>query len=366
MSGVVIVGAGLAGARCAEALRAGGWELPVTVLGAERVGPYERPALSKEFLAGTRTGGELQLRPPGSWDERAIDLRLDSPVEHVDLQRRVVLSRGDEIPWTHLVLATGARARPLPGVDYPNVRHLRTLADAIALRAAVRPGSSLVVVGAGFVGAEVASTATGLGAHVTMIEAETAPLARVAGAEVGHLLADRWRKDGVVLHLGAQIARVEPDRVELADGTRLPYDTLLVAIGAEPAAELLRGSGGIPTDACGRTTHGRVYACGDVASFDGRRVEHWTSASGQAAAVASAILGCPKPYVDTPYFWSDQFGLRLQMVGTTAGWSHVELDGDPASFRARYVDPEGRPVAVLLGNRSADVAAARRELANAA
>jgi len=366
MNGVVIVGAGLAGARCAEALRAGGWELPVTIVGAERVGPYERPALSKEFLAGTRTEGELFLRPPGSWGERAIDLRLDSPVEHVDLRRRMVLMRGREIPWTHLVLATGARARSLPDIDFPNVHRLRTLADAVSLQAALRPGSRLVVVGAGFVGAEVASTATGLGAHVTIIEAETAPLARVAGAEVGHLLADRWRQDGVVLHLGAQIARIEPDRVELADETPIPYDTLLVAIGAEPASELLRGTGGIPTDACGRTVHDRVYACGDVASFDGRRVEHWTSASGQAAAVASAILGSPQPYVDTPYFWSDQFGLRLQMVGTTVGWSHVELDGDSTSFRARYVDSEGKVLAVLLGNRPAEVAAARRELARAA
>lgn len=366
MSGVVIIGAGLAGARCAEALRAGGSELPITLVGAEHVGPYERPALSKEFLAGTRTEGELFLRPPGSWGERGIDLRLGSRVERVDLRRRLVLIRGRELPWSHLVLATGARARRLPRVAFPHVHHLRTLADAVALRAAVRPESRLVVVGAGFVGAEVASTATALGAHVTMIEAETAPLARVAGAEVGHLLANHWRADGVTLHLGALIARVEPDCVELADGTPIPYDTLLVAIGAEPRSDLLGGHSGIPTDACGRTLHDRVYACGDVASFEGRRVEHWTSASGQGAAVASVILGTPERYVAVPYFWSDQFGLRLQMVGTTDGWSHVELDGDAASFRARYVDPEGKAVAVLLGNRAAEVAAARRELASAA
>ena len=366
MSSVVIVGAGLAGARCAEALRAGGWDFPVTIVGSERVAPYERPALSKEFLAGARTGVDLLLRPPGSWGERGIDLRLDSPVEHVDLRRRIVLIRGRELSWSHLVLATGARARPLPDVDFPNVHRLRTLADAIALRKAIRPGSRLVVVGAGFVGAEVASTATGLGANVTIIEAETAPLARVAGAEVGRLLADRWRSEGATLHLGARILRVERDRVELAGGAPIPFDTLLVAIGAEPASELLGDSGGIETDACGRTKHDRVYACGDVSRFNGRRVEHWTSASGQAAAVASTILGTPEPYAATPYFWSDQFGLRLQMVGTTEGWGHVELDGDPSSFRARYIDTRGSPIAVLLGNRPAEVAAARRELASAA
>ncbi len=366
MNGVVIVGAGLAGSRCAEALRAGGCELPVTIVGAEHVAPYERPALSKEFLAGTRAEADLLLRPPGSWAERDIDLRLNTIVEHVDLHRRLVLVKGRELRWTHLVLATGARARPLPGVDLPNVYHLRTLADAVALRAVIRPDRRLVVIGAGFVGAEVASTASGLGANVSMIEVEAAPLARVAGAEVGHLLADRWRAEGVDLHLGAQVARVGPDRVDLADGTSIAYDALLVAIGAEPASHLLSGNGGIATDACGRTRHEDVFACGDVATFDGQRVEHWTSASGQATAVASAILGTPRPYTATPYFWSDQFGLRLQMVGTTVGWANVQLDGGPESFRARYVDAEGKPVAVLLGNRPTEVATARRELATAA
>jgi len=366
MNGVVIVGAGLAGSRCAEALRAGGCELPITIVGAEAIAPYERPALSKEFLAGKRLVADLLLRPPGSWGERDIDLRLNATVERIDLRRRLVLIRGRELHWTQLVLATGARARSLPGVDFPNVHHLRTLADAVTLRAAIRPASKLVVVGAGFVGAEVASTAVGLGASVSMIEVETAPLARVAGAEVGHLLAARWRAEGVELHLGTRIERVEPDRVDLADGTSIPYDVLLVAIGAEPASDLLADRGGIATDACGRTGHEGVFACGDVARFDGRRVEHWTSASGQASAVASAILGAPVPYTATPYFWSDQFGLRLQMVGTTAGWANVELDGGPESFRARYVDPDGKPVAVLLGNRPAEVATARRELASAA
>jgi NADPH-dependent 2,4-dienoyl-CoA reductase/sulfur reductase-like enzyme len=144
----------------------------------------------------------------------------------------------------------------------------------------------------------------------------------------------------------------------------LPYDALLLAIGAEPVGELL-GGGTVTTDACGRTEHPSVYACGDVAAFGGRRIEHWTSASGQAAAVASAILGSPEPYHETPYFWSDQFGLRLQMVGTTAGRARVELDGNPSSFRARYVGEAGEILGVLLANRPAEVAAARRELAAA-
>ena len=366
MNGVVIIGAGLAGARCAEALRAGGAEIPITLVGEERTAPYERPALSKEFLAGTLQEDDLYLRPPGSWADKGIELRLGSPAERIDLRRRTVLIGADELGWSHLVLATGTRARRLPGVGFRNVHHLRTLADAVALRAAIRHGSRLVVIGAGFVGAEVASTAAGLGARVTIVEAETSPLARVAGAEVGHLLASRWRAEGVALHLGAQVARVTSTRVELVAGAAIPFDALLVAVGAEPASELLGTDAGIPTDACGRTAYEGVYACGDVARFEGRRLEHWTSASGQAAAVASAILGAPAPYGGTPYFWSDQFGLRLQMVGTTAGWSRVELDGDATSFRARYVDAVGKPLAVLLGNRPAEVGLARRELAAAA
>jgi NADPH-dependent 2,4-dienoyl-CoA reductase/sulfur reductase-like enzyme len=366
MSGVVVVGAGLAGTRCAEALRAGGYEHPVTVIGGEPVGPYERPALSKEFLAGQRGGRDLLLRAAGSWAERSIDLRLGEPVERIDLQRRVVLVRGREIPWSHLVLATGARARRLPAVELPGLHVLRTLGDALALRSALHPGRRLVVVGAGFVGAEVASTAVRLGVEVTMLEAETTPLARVAGTEVGLALAECWRSFGVTLHLGARIARVVAGRVELAEGAIVPYDVLLVAIGAQPASELLGGEGALATDSCGRTRHPGVFACGDVAAFDGRRTEHWTSAAGQATAVASAIMGSPTPYVDTPYFWSDQFGLRLQMVGVPDGWRRVELDGDPLSFRARYLDEEGTALAVLLANRPADVAEARRELARAA
>ena len=366
MSGVVVVGAGLAGSRCAEALRAGGYEHSVTVIGSEPIAPYERPALSKELLAGRRSGRDLLLRPAGSWAERSIDLRLGEPVEHVDLRRRVVLVRGRELPWSHLVLATGARARRLPGLDLPGLHVLRTLGDAIALRSALRPGQRLVVVGAGFVGAEAASTAVALGVEVTMLEAETTPLARVAGKEVGRALAERWRSSGITLRLGARIERAAPGRVELAGGEIVHYDVLLVAIGAEPASELLGGEGAIPTDACGRTRHPGVFACGDVAAFAGRRTEHWTSAAGQGAAVASAIIGSPLPYVDTPYFWSDQFGLRLQMVGMAVDWSRVELDGGPESFRARYMDEEGRTLAVLLANRPADVAEARRELARAA
>jgi 3-phenylpropionate/trans-cinnamate dioxygenase ferredoxin reductase subunit len=326
MSGVLIVGAGLAGARCAETLRAEGYEDRIVLAGEEPLPPYERPALSKELAL-------RELRPAGYWAERGIELRLGRRVDAVDRDA-----------WDAVVLATGARARELPGA-----LTLRTHADAERIAAELRPGRRLAIVGAGFLGAELASTAIGRGVEVTLVEAAAAPLERVLGREVGTVLAERYRAHGVDLRLGTTLV---PDA-----------DVVVAAIGAvvEP----------VETDACGRTATPGVYACGDVASWWrpslGRhlRVEHWTSASGQAVAVARAILGRDEPYDDAPYFWSDQFGLRLQHVGHAEGWAVVELEGGEDGFVARYLDAEGRLVAALAANRQAEVAELRRELAAA-
>ncbi len=256
------------------------------------------------------------------------------------------------------MLATGARARRLPGA-----LTLRTRADAERLRARLRPGSRLVVVGAGFLGAEVASTAVALGVRVTMLEGLAAPLQRVLGDEVGALLAARYRAHGVDLRLGTPVASIRPHAVELGDGTLVPADGVLAAVGVEADT--------VETDACGRTERPGVYAAGDVAAWWrpslGRRlrVEHWTSAAGQGAAVARTILGEPEPYDEPPYFWSDQFGLRLQYVGHAESWHRLELEGDEGSFLARYLDAEGRTLAALAANRQAEVAGLRRELAAA-
>ncbi len=229
------------------------------------------------------------------------------------------------------------------------------------------PGARVVVVGAGFVGAEVASTAVALGAHVTMVEAAPVPFAATLGPEVGGLLAERWRAHGVELRAGVSVAAVHARALELTDGSTLAFDAALVAVGVAPAAELLPGlrgpDGGVRVDACGRTEVRGVYACGDAASFAGRRVEHWTSAAGQAVAVARAIAGRPVPYLDPPYFWSDQFGLRLQHVDAGRAWARVELDGDSGSFSARYLAADGRLAAALVANRPHEVAALRREVA---
>ncbi len=368
---VLIVGAGLAGSRCAETLRAEGFDGRVLLVGDEPYAPYERPALSKEFLAGERE--QLELRAGDFWGERGIELALGRRVAAVDVERRTA----DGIPWDALVLATGARARRLPFAVPAGVHTLRTLADAQALRDALVPGSRLAIVGAGFIGAEIASTARTLGVEVTLVDVGRAPLERVLGPEVGGVLAERYRRGGVDVRLGVGLGRFLAHSdgrvrgVELTDGAEVACDTALVAIGAAPAGELA-GGGPVETDACGRTSLPGVYACGDVASAwrpavsRHLRVEHWTSAAGQAGAVARAILGHERPYDDLPYFWSDQFGLRLQYVGHAEEWAGVEIEGGPDAFVARYVDRQGRSLAALAANRPREVGLLRRELAAAA
>jgi len=374
---VVVVGTGLAGLRSAETLRARGYDGRLTLIGEETHLPYERPALSKELLAGKRTPEQLMLRQPEFFRQQQIELALGLRVEKVSPERRtVLLSDGRELAWDALVLATGARARRLRGIEAPaGVHYLRTLSDALALSAALAQGKRLAVVGAGFIGAEVASTAVSLGLDVSVVEPLQAPLERVLGAEIGALLAKRYRAHGVELRLGTGMTGFVSDKdgrlraLQLSDGSEIACDVAVIGIGAEPAGELLGGRE-IETDASGRTEHEGIYACGDVASSWrpslGRRLrmEHWTSASGQAAAVARTILGEESVHDDVPFFWSDQFGLRLQYVGFASEWARIEIEGDGETFSARYFDQEARLLAALVANRPSEIASLRRELAS--
>jgi 3-phenylpropionate/trans-cinnamate dioxygenase ferredoxin reductase subunit len=370
---VLIVGAGLAGSRCAEVLRAEGFGGEVVLVGAEEHSPYERPALSKELLAGRRH--EVALRPDGFWREKSIDLRLGTRVRRIDFRRRIAHAGADSIRFDALVLATGARPRRIPTLDGPRgVHSLRTLDDARALGADLGAGRRLAIVGAGFVGAEVASTAVELGTEVTLLEAGRFPFERILGDEIGRVLAERYRAAGVDLRTGAIVQDVRMDgaarlrALALRDGTETACDAMLVAVGAEPVTDLL-GGGVVETDSCGRTAVPGVYACGDVAGVwrptlaQHVRTEHWTSAAAQGAATARAILGRSAPADDVPYFWSDQFGLRLQHVGYGVNWAGVALEGSPDSFSARYHARDGSLVAALLANRPHEAAAVRRELA---
>jgi 3-phenylpropionate/trans-cinnamate dioxygenase ferredoxin reductase subunit len=387
VSGVLIIGGGLAGARCAETLRAGGFDGTLVLAGGESHAPYERPALSKELLSGARDAASLTLRDSASWPAAGIALRLGSPVVRLDLARRRALTRsGGTLAYDVLVVATGARPRRHPVLSrLPGVHHLRTLDDATRLRGRLVAGTRLAIVGAGLIGAEVASTVRALGIAPTLIEAGPTPLRRAFGSEVGALLAERWRSTGVAVLTGVRIAGVRRERrghvttLALEDGTSIACDHVLVSIGAVPATRLVAGhldlapDGGIATDATGRTSAPDVFACGDVASWHREeigswlRTENWTSAAHQAAIVAHTILGDGPPATATSlYAWSDQFGLRLQHVSTGAAWQHVEIEHGSEDFEARYLDCDGHLVAALVANRPRAVAGLRHSLARAA
>ena len=353
---VLIVGAGLAGARTAETLRTEGFGGRIVLVGDEPVGPYERPSLSKEFLAGARDEESLQLRKPSFWAAHGIELVLGTRIERVDpVARTIHPTRGAELHFDDLVLATGARPRRLP-LELPvGVHELRTLADARALRTELVPGAHLVVVGGGFVGAEVASTAHELGLHVTIVEAAPAPVARVLGDEVGMLLAERWRKHGIDVRLGAGVAHMRADasghvsEMLLTDGSLLRADVVLVGIGVAPARELMPERPAVS-----------IHAAGDVVGPG-----HWTAAALDGTAAARRILGLPDLPPQPHYVWSDQFGLRLQVVGSPRPCDSVEVEGDADSFTARYLDEGGVTRAALFANRPREAAALRSELAKA-
>ena len=353
-STIAIVGAGLAGARTAETLRAEGFDGRILVFGDEPIGPYERPALSKGFLAGTRDEASLLMRTPEFWERRAVELRLSTRVVSVDaISQRLTTARDHVVPFDEIVFATGARPRRLSAEQPDGVHELRTLADAKRLREELVPGIHLVVVGGGFVGAEVASTARTLGVEVTIVEAASAPVARVLGNEVGLALAERWRAQGVAVRLGVGVSHFRSDAVGrvrsllLTDGSELRADVVVVGVGVRPADELLP-----PRPAL------HVRTAGDVAGPG-----HWTAAAAAGAAAARGILGLPVPPERPAYVWSDQFGLRLQVVGTPRREHHVVVDRGGDSFAVEYRDELNVIRAGVFANRPADAAALRRRLA---
>lgn len=366
MRQVTVVGASLAGLSAVRALRELGYDGRLTVVGAERHLPYDRPPLSKSFLAGT--GGQDELALLGEADD-ALDVDWQLGVAAVALRpstREVVLADGRVLAGDGVVLATGARARHLPGVgELGGVHVLRTLDDALALRADLRAAGSLVVVGAGFIGAEVASTARTLGLDVTVVEAMATPLAGPLGEAMGAACAELHTDHGVRLLTGVGVAGLRGQGrvtgVELTDGTVLPADVVLVGVGAEPAVDWLSGSGldldgGVVTDATCATSLPGVVAVGDCArSFDPvagrhRRIEHWTHALQQPATAAATLLGTSSaPYAALPYFWSEQYGKQLQFAGSREPGDVVTVvEGSTAErrFVATY-ERDGRLVAVL-------------------
>ena len=370
---VVVVGASAAGVTTAETLRREGYTGALTLVGDEKALPYDRPPLSKQVLAGTWEPEKTVLRPDSAYAEHDIELRLGSAATGLDLARRTVaLSSGEEIGYDGLVIATGTTARTLPfGHDLRGVHVLRTVDDAVALRGDLLRSSSVVVVGAGFLGSEASASARRLGLDVTLVDPLPLPLVRQFGTEVATAIAGLHEEEGVRLRLGTGVTALHGEDavtgVELSGGTVLPADVVLVAIGARPATGWLDGSGlpvddGVVCDATCLAADG-VYAAGDVARwfnphFGGlMRVEHRMNATEQGIAVARNLLGAQAPFAPVPYFWTDQFDAKIQAYGVLpAGAEMVVAHGDVAErkFVAHYVE-HGRVVGVLGWNMAKQV-----------
>ena len=335
LSTVVVVGGSLAGIRSAEALRRRGFEGRLVLVGDEPERPYDRPPLSKEFLKGERELDKIQLTKPENFDALDLDLRLGKAATALEPgDKTVVLEDGERIAYDGLVIATGASARPLPGApDLAGIHTLRTLGDSLAIREAMEKGPRVAVVGAGFIGAEVAATCRQRGLEVTMIEAMDSPMARVLNPRVGEVCAQAHRDEGVDVRLGVGVDALEGsdrvERVRLADGSVVDADLVVVGIGAFPNTAWLESSGlelqdGVVCDATCATKADGVVAAGDVARWyhegygESVRIEHWTNAVEQADAVAARLLeGADVPaFAPVPFVWSDQFALKIQAAGT--------------------------------------------------
>jgi 3-phenylpropionate/trans-cinnamate dioxygenase ferredoxin reductase subunit len=345
----VIVGASLAGAKAAETLRVEGFDGRVLLVGEEPQTPYERPPLSKEYLRGEKGFDQAAVHDAGFYEAQGIELRTETVVVEVDLAAsEVVLASGERAHYDRLLLATGAAPRRLsvPGAELDGVFYLRTVADSDALRGAITPDQPVVVIGAGWIGAEVAASARQLGAPVAMVEMASLPLERVLGPEVGAIYRDLHAAHGVELHFGVGVesfeGRAAVGRVRLSDGTVLPGAVVVVGVGAAPRDELARAAGlqvdnGVVVNAQLAASAPGVFAAGDVANaFHPRfgrqiRLEHWSAALNQGPVSAKNMLGRGLSYDRTPYFFSDQYDLGMEYRGWAPGFEEVVFRGDPAS-----------------------------------
>jgi 3-phenylpropionate/trans-cinnamate dioxygenase ferredoxin reductase subunit len=381
---VVIVGAGHAGGSVAALLRQYGWRGPITLIGAEPVPPYQRPPLSKAWLKRETDAASLALRAATFYPANAITLRLAMHATAIDRENRsVTLGSGEQLRYDHLILATGARPRmlPIPGHDLAGVLALRSVADADALQAALMPDSRLVVIGGGYIGLEVAASARALGVAVTVVEREARVLARVASQPLSAFFARAHAANDVRILCNAGIAAIEGAAgrvagVRLADGTFLPCDTVLVGVGAAPDDSLARAAGldcddGVIVDLAARTSDPGIHAIGDCTRrplpLYGRvgRLESVPNALEQAKQAAADLCGRKPPPPEVPWFWSDQYDIRLQIAGLPLDVADIVLRGDPADgkFAAFHLAADGTVQAVEAVNSPADFIAGRQMIA---
>ncbi len=382
---IVIVGAGHAGGRAAQALRAAGFEGRVVLIGAERYPPYERPPLSKELLTSDDPLDKARLHKDEFYDDNAIELRTGVRAEAIDREAKTVtLSDGEALSYDKLLLTTGGEVRrlPAPGADLDGVYYVRDFDDTQAIRKRLKPGTKVAVIGGGFIGLESAASARTRGCEVTVIEATDRLMGRAVAPEVGEYFVKVHRGHGVDVRLSTKVARilgegkvegVEVEGVELEGGETVPAELVVVGIGIVPAVELAEAAGlecdnGIVVDEYGRTSDPHIWAAGDVANqpnaFLGNRVrlESYQNAQDQAMHVArNMIADEPTPYEDSLWVWTDQYDVNLQMAGQPDDYDEVVTRGDPesGSFALFYMKG-GRIVAVNTINAGRDMRAAQR------
>ena len=377
-NGIVIVGGGLAAARTAEQLRKSEYAGPVTIVSDEVHLPYDRPPLSKDVLHADLD--DVALKPASFYEDNNITLRLGSAAQSLDIAARTLtLADGSVVAYDELVIATGLIPKRIPSFpDLEGIRVLRNLDEALALRTHAASARNAVIIGAGFIGCEVAASLRKLGVDVVLVEPQPAPLASVLGEQVGNLVTRLHRAEGVDVRTGVGVAEVRGDghvdTVVLGDGSELPADLVVVGIGSRPATDWLAGSGvevdnGVVCDAAGRTSAANVWALGDVASWRDAtghqaRVEHWSNVAEQARVVVPALLGQDPPdVVVVPYFWSDQYDVKIQCLGEPEATDVVHVVEDDGRKFLAFYERDGVVAGVVGGGMPGKVMKSRAKIA---
>jgi NADPH-dependent 2,4-dienoyl-CoA reductase/sulfur reductase-like enzyme len=376
--GIVIVGGGLAAARTAEQLRRSEFTGPISIVSDEDHLPYDRPPLSKEVLRAETD--DVTLKPAEFYQENDITVRLGTAARSVDTAAKTVtLADGSEIAYDELIVATGLVPKNIPSFpDLEGIRVLRSFDDSLALRKHAGSAQHAVVVGAGFIGCEVAASLRALGVDVVLVEPQPTPLASVLGAQIGELVARLHRAEGVDVRCGIGVAEVRGEsrveKVVLSDGTELDADLVVVGIGSHPVTDWLEGTGievdnGVVCDAAGRASAPNVWALGDVASWrnnvgDQVRVEHWSNVADQARAMVATMLGKDvSAAASVPYFWSDQYDVKIQCLGEPEATDTVHIVEDDGRKFLAFYERDGVVAGVVGGGMPGKVMKVRSKIA---
>ena len=370
----VIVGAGIAGNAAAETLRKQGFEGEIHLVGAEPHRPYDRPPLSKEFLSGSKEQDKLFFKPEDFYAEHSIQLHLGTEATALDpTSKTLTLADGASLRFDKLLLATGSRVRtlPIPGSELEGIHYLRTIDDSQAIAQSMNSASKVVIVGAGFIGSEVAAVCKTAGLEVTVLEIQPQPMAHILGEEMGAIYANLHTSRGIDLRLQEGISGIRgssrAEQVTTDQGNAIDCDFVVIGVGIAPDTALAESAGlevdrGILVDEHCQTSHPDIYAAGDVANWfhpglgHRLRVEHWDNALNQGAAAAKSMLGAPEPYSPTLYFWSDQYDLNIQYLGHATEWDEIAVRGNPGEekFTAFYLK-DGSVHGALVVNNFRDI-----------